>query len=508
MANENARRDANRVTTALGVTNDASQETRNLLIDPATGALLVTLGGGGGGLLTGAESGLYVSGSNVRLGVNPLLEDVSINGNLLYSMDFTNLVDFTADIQNNFYMSRANNTDFFNAVNGFLGTDSVGYSHTDGTEIMASYIQTGVSANIVYTDTSTNVVNQLKVNTGVASLSATAPTIANTVTARQTDAELSAATGSDKTSFRVEATTSYMNEGTTDDGGDGTAVNGYVAKLVDKTTGEWNWGTAAVSEICDTDGDTCVEVERTADDDTIRMKAAGVDVGTMTSAAYDFTIGEYATKRGTFLGQPGVGFEFIDSVTPAQTGYIALNEVGGQPFLGSRLTNGTGDVVNTNHSPFSWSARATNGAENSSVSVSKDQLLLTHDNQNFVSITDALMNIDVASGDLYVNEGTTASGTAAATNGMVFTLINNTNGEAKWAAAPVTGNSTDALTVGGGVWVQFNHALGTTNVNVDTVRSDTKQSVIIGWRIDDANNIAFRKNGANLDLDVVVVAVA
>ena len=46
MANENARRDDNRVTTALVVTNDSLQEIRNLLIDPATGALLVTLAGG------------------------------------------------------------------------------------------------------------------------------------------------------------------------------------------------------------------------------------------------------------------------------------------------------------------------------------------------------------------------------------------------------------------------------------------------------------------------------
>ena len=36
--------------------------------------------------------------------------------------------------------------------------------------------------------------------------------------------------------------------------------------------------------ICDADGDTCIEVERTADDDTIRLKANGVDVQTITES--------------------------------------------------------------------------------------------------------------------------------------------------------------------------------------------------------------------------------
>jgi len=43
-------------------------------------------------------------------------------------------------------------------------------------------------------------------------------------------------------------------------------------------------GGGVQTKICDLDGDCCVEVERTPDDDTIRLKADGVDVQTITSA--------------------------------------------------------------------------------------------------------------------------------------------------------------------------------------------------------------------------------
>ncbi len=42
MANQNAKIDANRERTLLGVTDDASAEVRRLLVDPSTGRLLVS----------------------------------------------------------------------------------------------------------------------------------------------------------------------------------------------------------------------------------------------------------------------------------------------------------------------------------------------------------------------------------------------------------------------------------------------------------------------------------
>lgn len=42
MADERARRDVNRVTASLAVTNDSAQELRELRVDPTTGRLLVT----------------------------------------------------------------------------------------------------------------------------------------------------------------------------------------------------------------------------------------------------------------------------------------------------------------------------------------------------------------------------------------------------------------------------------------------------------------------------------
>lgn len=52
--------------------------------------------GGGGGSVTGAASGTYISGGNVRLGTNPLLEDVVINGQDLYATTFDRQRVFSA----------------------------------------------------------------------------------------------------------------------------------------------------------------------------------------------------------------------------------------------------------------------------------------------------------------------------------------------------------------------------------------------------------------------------
>jgi len=49
MPNERASRDINRVTSLLAITNDASDELRELLVDPSSGRLLVDSNGSTGG---------------------------------------------------------------------------------------------------------------------------------------------------------------------------------------------------------------------------------------------------------------------------------------------------------------------------------------------------------------------------------------------------------------------------------------------------------------------------
>lgn len=78
---ENAKRDDNRITTMLGVTDDLAQEVRNLLIDPATGALLVKDVAGDSLIF---QNGLTETAGVVELG-GTLIKDtlVDINGNNL-----------------------------------------------------------------------------------------------------------------------------------------------------------------------------------------------------------------------------------------------------------------------------------------------------------------------------------------------------------------------------------------------------------------------------------------
>lgn len=73
----NAKRDNNRITTMLGVTDDLAQEVRNLLIDPATGALLVK--DVAAAAITGADNGIYIDNGVIKLGTNPLVDDTTID---------------------------------------------------------------------------------------------------------------------------------------------------------------------------------------------------------------------------------------------------------------------------------------------------------------------------------------------------------------------------------------------------------------------------------------------
>jgi len=151
-----------------------------------------------------------------------------------------------------------------------------------------------------------------------------------------------------------------------------------------------------------------------------------------TTTTYDFEIGEYNTKLGTFLGFPGVGFEYTDGIKNA---FVSVNEVAGNGYIQTRVTDGAGSVANTNTTPTSFAARAQNGAENSEIQITKDNLRLRHDSADFVNIADAAMTFDVASGDLFVNEGTTATGTNTALAGDALILQDPSTGEVKYGPA-------------------------------------------------------------------------
>jgi len=81
----------------------------------------------------------------------------------------------------------------------------------------------------------------------------------------------------------IDGDTTVKIQGLTYPSTDGTNGQGII------TDGSGNLSFGSVSggsstSICDADNDTCVEVERTTDDDTIRLKAAGTDVQTITEA--------------------------------------------------------------------------------------------------------------------------------------------------------------------------------------------------------------------------------
>jgi len=136
----------------------------------------------------------------------------------------------------------------FNSVTSPVsGIDAVGSSWVSGTETVAHFIEAGgKTSRLLYNDTATGVTNQIRVNATTSTLNAAGVGYSNGVTANASQTEMAAANGAVRTTFKNTSTQSFMNEGTTDDGGDGTAVNGYVAKLVDKTTGEWQWGNVTV----------------------------------------------------------------------------------------------------------------------------------------------------------------------------------------------------------------------------------------------------------------------
>lgn len=85
-----------------------------------------------------------------------------------------------------------------------------------------------------------------------------------------------------------------------------------------------SWSNPSVNQLIDADGDTTVEVERTPDDDTIRLQSAGVDVGTITSTETTIT-----TTSGLY--------DLVISDT---------NVLAGEPGAGSTMTIGNGTYFN------------------------------------------------------------------------------------------------------------------------------------------------------------------
>lgn len=133
----------------------------------------------------------------------------------------------------------------------------------------------------------------------------------------------------------IDGDTSVTIQGLTYPDTDGTAGQSLT------TDGKGNLGFTTVSgsstSICDADGDTCVEVERTPDDDTIRLKAGGTDVQTITTLTTtidnDVTMTDKITVDSTathILNQLHVDGKMEISVTQtASTNY----NIGNTEFL-------------------------------------------------------------------------------------------------------------------------------------------------------------------------------
>lgn len=100
--------------------------------------------------------------------------------------------------------------------------------------------------------------------------------------------------------------------------------------------------------ICDDDGDTCVEVERTTDDDTIRLKAGGTDVHTITASTTtidnDVTMTDKITVDDTathILNQLHVDGKMEISITQISS---ANYNIGDTEFLIEWVGSATGTI--------------------------------------------------------------------------------------------------------------------------------------------------------------------
>jgi hypothetical protein len=469
MANENARRDDNRVTSMLGVTNDANQEIRNLLIDPATGALLVTGAGGGTGQNTFAVSptdttpGTFIEQSTAGDGIDFTIVNGGANENLTISVDALNGLEF---VGGTLYWGGTllQNT----TIDGNAQSESVTFT---GIDMMSFDDITDFTVG-----TSNDVAQVNLVGQGGMSIATSVTGVLQVQTPAVGTAGLNWV---------------LSNVG----------INGE-SEWVDPTT----LPAAVAAEICDADNDTCVEVERTADDDTIRFKAANVDMMTATSTAFDVFGGvDINLTRGNFnifndatgfFGTDSVGFSEIDG-TETFANYIqsgvnatmVYNNTVGNVVNQIRVNTGaatvnaagigysTGLTANSTHSqqfaadgagnstdftatPTTIRGLVTDGTVFNGFTVTQTSVSI----QAFDGINDAdievapeVIDIDVKTGEFFLNEGTTTSGTGAATNGMVLTLLDDTTGEAQWAAAPPepryeirqNGNGSTQLTAAG-----------------------------------------------------------
>jgi len=94
-------------------------------------------GGGGGGTLTGAENGIYVSGTVVRLGTNPLIEETTIEQD---GWDFL-------------IANGGNPIVFYNAGNDRVGVHTITPSY--GTHAVGTDLTSATIAQSIFTDNTT-----------------------------------------------------------------------------------------------------------------------------------------------------------------------------------------------------------------------------------------------------------------------------------------------------------------------------------------------------------------
>jgi hypothetical protein len=292
MANENARRDANRVTTALGVTNDAAQEVRNLLIDPATGALLVTASGGGlppGTEICDADGDTCVE--TERTPDDDTIRFKAFNVDIMTATS-TNFDIFTVDLLSTRAEATGGTTTSFNtSVSPYIGLSAAGDNWFDGVDVYVSNLVTGVagaeSAWMNYQDFGANFQHLIRVNASDTIMSSAQGTVSNTIGTNLTQARLQFANATDTITVNADATginidvenqDFFLNEGTTSTG-TGTATAGQSLVLQNSVNGEAKWGDTNLAPF---------EVLQTINNTTVIVQNA--PIGTEAQFRFDTTI--------------------------------------------------------------------------------------------------------------------------------------------------------------------------------------------------------------------------
>lgn len=253
--------------TPSGAVDSRLDSIERFINDMRSWRMVIPKDGAAGGVaptptVTSANSGLYLNGTTVQLGTNPLLENVAIDGASAFSIDFPNMVNFSTDVTTAVNMTRdafSGTYSIFNDVTSpvISGSDAVGVSWEDADEILASFVarQTGESTNSYVNTTSgitskisatpssafINYVNTISFENLIVDVGPNGINLLASQTTNSTEIEV--------TPFQIlvdaKSKLFKLNEGTTDTG-TSTAENGMSLKLVDKTTGEAKYGNVTV----------------------------------------------------------------------------------------------------------------------------------------------------------------------------------------------------------------------------------------------------------------------